>query len=396
MQLKNDLQRWMAKIYLRYVSVLFVLIAGSKVKRIQRDSPSGKRLLILKPDSIGDYILFRNFLTLIRNSRKFRGHTITFCGNAAFRDFAVHFDNGLADEFIWIDKTRVYMDPGYYSGLATDICGKFTEVIHAVRSRELMFDYLAKIASADNRFAPEGDSVNILRFYKRFTDRWYTRLIPAGDLYTFEFETNRQFFSALLEAEIPFSKPFFEKEHLSWAGLPDLPPEFAAIFPGAQLAFRRWSPANFAAVCSYISVKHGLPVVIIGGKDDQAAARDILSYMSGQITDLTGRTGLNELPSLIVRARLLVTNDTMSVHLAAAAGTPVVVVSQMNHYGRFVPYPPEVFPGMECVIPDRFVKSDPRRLMKRFEHGSRVNISLVNVAQVTDAVDRLLAKTNTR
>ncbi len=109
-----------------------------------------------------------------------------------------------------------------------------------------------------------------------------------------------------------------------------------------------------------------------------------------KLVDLTGKTPLKHLPAVISKARLLVTNDTMAVHIGAALGVPVVVISQMNHYGRFVPYPKEKGIVMECVIPLDFQKEDKRLLTERFQNGSEVDINLITVDQVIDAVERTL------
>ncbi len=48
--------------------------------------PPSNSLLIVRLDAIGDYILFRNFLKVIRNSEKFNNYTITLCGNTLWKD----------------------------------------------------------------------------------------------------------------------------------------------------------------------------------------------------------------------------------------------------------------------------------------------------------------------
>lgn len=390
MKFSDRIGRSMAHIYLRYVSVAFCLAAHVSLafKPPRRDP--GKRLLVLKPDAIGDYLLVRNFLALLRNSGKYRDHEIVFCGNAACREFILHFDGGCADNFIWIDKERIYLNPFYYIRLARSLYRQYGEVIHPVRSRELIFDYLAKVAGTEHRIAPEGDTVNILRGYRRISDRWYTKLIPAGDLYTFEFEANGIFFGHLLGISIPFTKPFLEANRDESTLSRELPDRYAVISPGAQLPFRRWSPPNFAAVCRYLWERYGLAAVVVGGKGDMPLAAEIARLAGDRVTDLTGRTRLDQLPGILAGAKLLVSNDTMAVHLAAALNLPAVVVSQMNHYGRFVPYPGETGARMKCIIPGAYREVPERELTLRFRYGSGVDINLVTVDQINGAIDALL------
>ena len=390
MKLRDKLARWMARIYLRYISVLFCAIAAIFLMVKRTEKKSEKKLLVLKPDAIGDYILFRNFLSLIRKSEKYRDYQIVFCGNSACRDFAIHYDSDSIDQFLWIDKNRIYRDLLYYIRFARTLYQQYAVTIHASRSREFIFDYFAKISGVRERIAPNGDKVNILSSYKRITDGWYSRIIPSGDAFTFEFDANRRFFEQLLEQPISFRKPFLTNEKYEDAGFPGLPQNFIAIFPGAQLPFRRWGTANFAAVCNFIRKKYNLEIVILGGKTDQKLANEIMQLSHDHVIDLTGRTRLIQLPGIIAKARILITNDTMAVHLGAAFDVPTIVVSQMNHYGRFVPYPREIKDKMDCVIPLAFEQFDNLTLIERFKLGSEVDINLVSVDQVTNAIDRLI------
>lgn len=390
MKLSDRFQRRMARIYLRYVSVLFCGITATCLLFKRTGKKPEKKILILKPDAIGDYILFRNFLSLLRKSEKYRGYQITFCGNSAYREFAIHYDSDSVDHFLWIDKNRIYMNLLYYIRFAGSLYHQYSLTIHASRSREFIFDFYAKISGNQERIAPEGDTINILSFYKRISDRWYTRLIPSGNAFSFEFDANKRFFELLLEQPISLSKPFLPNDSRHSSDLPDLPGNFIALFPGAQLPFRRWNTSNFAEVCNYLRQKYPHEIVILGGNSDQKLAREIIGLSHDRVIDLTGKTHLIQLPNVIARARLLITNDTMAVHIGAVIGIPTIVISQMNHYGRFVPYPKEIGDKMACVIPLAYKKFEEEALAEKFRLGSDVDINLVTVDQVKNAIDQLL------
>ncbi len=59
----------------------------------QKQTKSPNTLLLIKLDSIGDYILFRNFLSFIRKNHKFSNHRITLIGNIIWKDLSETFDN---------------------------------------------------------------------------------------------------------------------------------------------------------------------------------------------------------------------------------------------------------------------------------------------------------------
>jgi ADP-heptose:LPS heptosyltransferase len=57
------------------------------------------------------------------------------------------------------------------------------------------------------------------------------------------------------------------------------------------------------------------------------------------VHNFSGRTTLESLAATIAGARVVVSNDTAAVHIAAAVGAPAVCVLGGGHYGRFLPYP---------------------------------------------------------
>ena len=67
---------------------------------------------------------------------------------------------------------------------------------------------------------------------------------------------------------------------------------------------------------------------MVGGKGDLALAGQVASaFHASRFTfhDLCGKTSLRELMALLKSCRVLLTNDTGPMHVAAALGTPVVV-----------------------------------------------------------------------
>src|SRR5205814_7184778 len=68
--------------------------------------------------------------------------------------------------------------------------------------------------------------------------------------------------------------------------------------------------------------------LILGGKADQALAAEIeaaIQSPQGAVSNLAGKTSLRELCAAVKLCRVVLTNDTGPMHIAAALGTPVVV-----------------------------------------------------------------------
>ncbi len=70
-------------------------------------------LLFLRFDSIGDYLLFRNFLAIIREEEKYKNCKITLCGNIIWKELAETLDSDVIDEFIWMDRKKFLKSISY-------------------------------------------------------------------------------------------------------------------------------------------------------------------------------------------------------------------------------------------------------------------------------------------
>lgn len=101
---------------------------------------------------------------------------------------------------------------------------------------------------------------------------------------------------------------------------------YVVLHPGAQLPSRRWPAERFAQVGDVLAAQ-GLSVVVTGTAAERELAREVVARMHRPAHDLCGLTGLWELGALLEGAALLVSNDTGVAHVAAALGTPRVVVS---------------------------------------------------------------------
>lgn len=87
-----------------------------------------------------------------------------------------------------------------------------------------------------------------------------------------------------------------------------------------------WTDEGFARLGRQLERNLGARILLFGVSEEQDLCRRVASTVPGAVS-LAGRTGLGELAALLRRAAVLVTNDTGTQHVAAAVGTPVVVVS---------------------------------------------------------------------
>jgi len=89
---------------------------------------------------------------------------------------------------------------------------------------------------------------------------------------------------------------------------------------------KRWLPERYAAVGDTLARKTGARVAIVGGAAERALGESIAGGMREPARVLCGETTLSDLAGVLSRLRLLVTNDSGPMHVAAALGVPVVAI----------------------------------------------------------------------
>jgi heptosyltransferase-2 len=110
---------------------------------------------------------------------------------------------------------------------------------------------------------------------------------------------------------------------------PDDP--LVVIHPSASCVSKRWMPERFAAVADRLIAGHGVTVCLVAGDASDAAA--VRAAMRHPVIDLSGRLSVAELAAVLHRGRVLISNDSGPVHLAAALGVPVVDIFGRNQAG---------------------------------------------------------------
>jgi len=106
-----------------------------------------------------------------------------------------------------------------------------------------------------------------------------------------------------------------------------------AIHPSASCVSKRWMPERFAQVGDRLVAEQGVRICLVAGHDDVHFAEQVAQAMRQPPLNLAGRVSVGELAALLARCRLLISNDSGPVHVAAAVGTPVVDIFGRNQRG---------------------------------------------------------------
>jgi ADP-heptose:LPS heptosyltransferase len=99
---------------------------------------------------------------------------------------------------------------------------------------------------------------------------------------------------------------------------------WVVLHAGASAPARRYPAEGFAQAARQLCLQEGLAAVFTGTEGDRELVESIRSAMRAPSYSLVGRLDLPGLAALLSLAPLLIAGNTGPVHLAAAAGTPVV------------------------------------------------------------------------
>jgi predicted lipopolysaccharide heptosyltransferase III len=123
------------------------------------------------------------------------------------------------------------------------------------------------------------------------------------------------------------------EERLTAAGLHDR--KIALIHPAAAFATKQWATENFARVVEFLA-ERGYASVAIAAPHEGALLESLTDESSVHVVSF--ELSLPEVTALAVRSQLFVGNDSGIAHIAAATGTPSVVIFGSSNIAHWRPW----------------------------------------------------------
>ncbi len=97
--------------------------------------------------------------------------------------------------------------------------------------------------------------------------------------------------------------------------------------PGAYYGgAKRWLLDRYASVADSLATKYGAQIIIFGGSNERGLAEEVGRMMRHTPILMAGETTLAQLMGLLKECRLMITNDSGPMHLAAALEVPQVAI----------------------------------------------------------------------
>lgn len=362
----------------------------SMLCRLLYSKPSNERfpdnkILIIRIDGIGDYILFRNMLQFLREDAYYANCHITLLCDSAVCDLAKELDNNYVNQFISFNRKQFAKNPLYRNNFLKDLTQtNYTQVIAPAFGRNLFYtDTFVKLIHAKEKITCTGDFTDITFYQKEMSNKWYTKILKSSKDILFEYYRNREFFEKLLKRKYSgLSVPYIDDKNTYKKNL-------FIISLGASDKLKKWSAFNYAQIAKNLFQKKGMLPVLIGSNADKQDAEQFKKYFINDCIDLVGLLSLPETLDLLKHALLVITNETGVAHLACIAKSEnIIVISNVNNLGRFTPYP-DCVKNYKLVLHPELAKLNSKTYHSKYPYGSYLKIEEISIETVLSVINNL-------
>jgi ADP-heptose:LPS heptosyltransferase len=318
-----------------------------------RHHKNNSQVCIVRLDALGDFISWLPVAEILCAHYRERDAEIILIANESWGGFAADLD--LFTKVIPINRDR-YLSNFFYRFNANRVVRNLScnLVIHSVYRREFYLgDSLVKVIKAREKIG--FNCIETDKRHRTISDQWYTKLVDTENV-------AHQFLMAYLMLDklniayknIKFGSTRLEsvihKKSKKILNMGD----YYVVAPGASWVGKSWPVEKWSKLCRLISENTQASGIIIGSKKDEFLGWKIVAK-NPQIYDLTGKTSILEMASVISRARFVITNDSSPVHFAMQLGVQSFCILGGGHYGQFLPIPQGIEMQTPPIIANRML-----------------------------------------
>jgi len=286
---------------------------------------SPKKILIVKPSSMGDVVHTLPVLDVLRtNLPKAQIHWVIAKGLEPLLENHPQVDR------LWVIAKDEWKKPGRFLETAGEIRRLFRAL--KAESFDLVIDLQGLLRSSLISWATRAPVRIGFGESKEGSPYFYTHRVECG-MEMHAVERNLKLLSPLRLTTGSVRFPFPPLNGKS-SVLGDLPENYAVIAPSAGKPANRWFPERFGELAARLPC----PSVVVTGRGDAQLGQEVARASQGRAVSLGGKTGLHELIHIVKKARFMVCNDTGPMHIAAAFNVPVAAVFGPSNPVRTGPY----------------------------------------------------------
>ena len=360
-----------------------------------RNRNTAEKVLIIRVDEIGDYLLWRKFITELLEASICAHKEVHFVGNTAWKAlFELEFTNNPFAKIYWLNKNLFKTSIFYRFTFSRHLFqAHYSTVINPTYSRaKRVDDSLVKAAKANSNYGYVRNNENYLPYEQSYDSNLYDKLLPIQQKPVFEFYRNKAFTEWLTQ-----NKSLISNTHLAdTISLPEvktkyqLPATYFVLFPGSRSNKRIWSADNFTIVSNYLYDQYKCTVILAGAASDSQYGEAFENNYTHPMVNLIGRTNLPETLALLKGAKCILSVDTGSIHLAASVNCLSFGIFNGSQYGRFSPYPNIVSNKIKSIYPVSIANeiTNLDLVNEKYEHIVPIDYNEVTALQVIEMIEK--------
>jgi ADP-heptose:LPS heptosyltransferase len=354
--------------------------------RLPAPSPSEERLLIIRLDDIGDYLLFRNQLRMYKRSPRWQKHVVTLLGNVSWEPIFSEFDASAVDHAVWVDKREYLVNSSYRLNLWDTLRRRgFGIAIAPSRTRPLLLDDLCMLAAAPLRNMGSANT-HIHPRWNQVSDALYQQVFTPSDATVHEFDFNAQFTAWASGLRYEGRRPRLDSRF----DQPD-PNPYIVCFVGASVRSRRWPVKRWIEFIDLYRRHYSSRVILAGHTAAEVEMARTIRERTGT-ESIAGTASLLEFLRWVAGAEAVLTNDTMAAHLSATVNRPTVIIANGVHYTRFTEYSNAGIENVMTVYPDVFnrIRNRSARVPYNYPDAVSADIASIKASAVFETLQTVL------
>lgn len=336
----------------------------ANAKHILEGRPQPKRILIVKPSSLGDVV--HGLALLDRISECFPQAEIDWVVARGLEGLLE--DHPLITRLWVIDKDK-WKRLSSIGGMLSEL-GNISTSMKA-RQYDLTIDIQGLFRSGVIAWLSGGKIRLGLGDAREGSQLFYTHVTtPTGPKHAVDryLDVARHIGCPATEVRFPLLIEPYDLEHSG---------QYAVIVPGARWQTKRWPPRRFGELAASLPMQS----FIVGSQGDAWLADTVARNSKGMARSLAGKTTLKELASVLNGASFVVTNDTGTMHMAAGLQRPVIAIFGPTDPNKTGPYG-----SMHSVL----TKSIPCSPCRKKDHCPELHC--MNAVTVDDVIAKLTEK----
>lgn len=326
-------------------------------------------VLIVKPDTLGDYVLFSGLVSELRE--KYRSARLTLLCAPATGELAGR--HPAWDAVIVWDRLQAVLHPFYDRTVFQPLLSaRWHTVLYPVTSRETRFDRLVDAIDAQYKIGVEGDELYQTEEEIKAGNLAFSRLLVSPVTHRSEYDRTVAIGKELglrIYDRLPIDIRIHSSDHEAAArALASEKEKPVILFPGAGAARTSWGAKNYVRLIDHLHSRSSNPVWMCGPQTDGPIAEAVerKSRKRCPVRNCCGKFSIPILTALLAQAELVVGGESGPMHVAAAVGTDNLVITGGGYPHPFVPWSPTTRVArsrMKCTECGYFCKHGPQRCL---------------------------------